>query len=233
MFLDVMWKFNFGNTRETCIEITGTENRVSTTEPPYDIIREQWVLVANELAPVAHVWFEGLDQLPIYLQMGHNKHWIRRIVFYVYEEVDWAGRYDKVRKWIQLNMANVEKVDVVNVCVHESAHCWVNANKDTIEYKKFAEAVKSHIGNKVIDYYTRTRKLQNMLKKNPDGFVNEIHSILATFKHGKTTGFAGTEALVSDEKRTPEMVNNFKTFAKYFDVLHPETPTNKAWTELI
>ena len=225
-----MWKYH---PEETCIEITGTEDLVSTTNPPYTIDRSNWVKVAYKLAPIAHEWFEGLDKSPEYLQMGHNKHWIRRIVFYVYPSVDWAGRYHKGHKWIQLNMAAIEAGDVVNVCVHESAHCWVNANKDTIEYKKFEEAVKSHTGKKVIDYYSRSRKLQNMLKKHPERFVNEIHSILATFKHGKTTGFAGTDALVSDEKRTKEEIDNFKAFAKYYDELHPEKPTNKAWTELI
>jgi hypothetical protein len=79
-----------------------------------------------------------------------------------------------------------------------------------------------------IDYYSRGRKLQGYKTRTPIRFVNEIHSILAALKHGLTHA----QELVQDENRTEDEIKYFGKYAKAFDILHPEKPTNKTWTAM-
>ena len=220
-----MWKYH---PEQTCIEITGTEDLLSTTNPPYTIDRSNWVKVAYKLAPIAHEWFEGLDKVPEWLQIGHSKRYVRRIVTYVYdsESTRWAGQYSHGIRTVRLNVARLDPVDVVDTCVHEIAHCFFHNNKESIKMAEFVKVVMSDMHS--IDYYSRGRKLQGYKRKTPIRFVNEIHSILAALKHGLTHA----QELVQDENRTKDEIKYFGKYAEAFDILHPEKPTNKTWTAM-
>jgi hypothetical protein len=214
---------------ETCVEMTGTDDRVLFDG---SIVRMgHWVAPSKEVADIAHTWFEDLETTPEFLHLGHNRRFVKRIVTYVYPSVSWAGQFQESKRIVRLNVAKLSIDNVVCVCVHEIAHAWKHARQDTTEYKEFEEAILADLGS--IDYYSRGRKLQNMMKKNPSGFVNEIHSIISALKYGNETGDASLQNLEADERRTPEEIKRFKKYAVDFDKLHPDKATNKRYTHAI
>ena len=218
-----MYKLHDG---ETCIEVTGTQDRVTRDG---DIIRmSYWIAPSNEIATIAHEWFEDLKTVPEWLQIGHNKRYVRRIVTYVYDSPStrWSGQYSHELRTVRLNVARLDPADVVDTCTHEIAHCFFHNHKDSIELAEFVRVVMSDMHS--IDYYSRGRKLQGYKRKEPIRFVNEIHSILAALKHGLTHA----QELAEDENRTKDEIKYFGKYAEAFDILHPEQPTNKTWTEL-
>ena len=211
---------------ETCIEMTGTQDRVTRDG---DIIRmSHWIAPSREIATIAHEWFEDLTKMPEWLQIGHNKRYVRRIVTYVYpsESTKWAGQYAHAIRTVRLNVARLDPVDVVDTCVHEMAHCFFHNNTTNPMLAEFVKVVMSDMHS--IDYYSRGRKLQGYKRRTPIRFVNEIHSILSALKHGLTHA----QNLVQDENRTKDEIKYFGKYAKAFDIIHPEKPTNKTWTAL-
>ena len=218
-----MYKLHDG---ETCIEVTGTQDRVNQFG---DIIRmSHWIAPSREIATIAHEWFEDLTKMPEWLQIGHNKRYVRRIVTYVYpsESTKWAGQYAHAIRTVRLNVARLDPVDVVDTCVHEMAHCFFHNNTTNPILAEFVKVVMSDMHS--IDYYSRGRKLQAYKKRTPIRFVNEIHSILTALKHGLTHA----QNLVQDESRTKDEIKYFGKYAEAFDKLHPEKPTNKTWTAM-
>ena len=215
------------HTGETTIEMTGTQDRVNQFG---DIIRmSQWIEPSMQVAKIAHTWFEDLDNVPSWLHIQHNKRYVRRIVTYVYdsESTKWSGQYHHAIKTIRLNVARLNNEDVVDVCVHETAHCFFHNNKENVKLAEFVKVVMNDLG--AIDHYSRGRKLQGYKRKTPIQFVNEIHSILASLKHGLNSA----QELEQDENRTQKEIEQFKKYAVAFDKLHPEKPTNKLWVKMM
>lgn len=212
---------------ETCIEMTGTQDRVNQFG---DIIRmSQWIKPSEEVAKIAHTWFEDLKNVPEWLQLGHSKRYVRRIVTYVYpsESTKWAGQYSHAIRTVRLNIARLDNKDVVDVCVHEIAHCFFHNNKENVKLAEFVKVVLNDLG--AIDHYSRGRKLQGYKRKTPIKFVNEIHSILSALKHGLNSA----QELEQDENRTKAEIEHFKKYAEAFDKVHTEKPTNKLWVKMM
>ena len=215
------------HTGETTIEMTGTQDRVNQFG---DIIRmSQWIEPSMQVAKIAHTWFEDLDNVPSWLHIQHNKRYVRRIVTYVYDSdsTRWSGQYHHAIKTIKLNVAQLNNEDVVDVCVHETAHCFFHNNKENVKLAEFVKVVMNDLG--AIDHYSRGRKLQGYKRKTPIRFVNEIHSILASLKHGLNSA----QELEQDENRTQKEIEQFKKYAVAFDKLHTEKPTNKLWVKMM
>ena len=215
------------HTGETTIEMTGTQDRVNQFG---DIIRmSQWIEPSMQVAKIAHTWFEDLDNVPSWLHIQHNKRYVRRIVTYVYDSdsTRWSGQYHHAIKTIKLNVAQLNNEDVVDVCVHETAHCFFHNNKESVKLAEFVKVVMNDLG--AIDHYSRGRKLQGYKRKTPIKFVNEIHSILASLKHGLNSA----QELEQDENRTQKEIEHFKKYAVAFDKLHTEKPTNKLWVKMM
>ena len=220
---------------ETCIEITGTEDRAVTDSmiAKYGYAKDavismkHWIAPSNEIATIAHEWNED-NEKPEWLKLGHSRRYIRRIVTYVYdsESTKWSGQYAHAIRTMRLNVARLDPADVVDTCVHEIAHCFFHNNTTNPMLAEFVKVVMSDMHS--IDYYSRGRKLQGYKKRNPIRFVNEIHSILSALKHGLTHA----QNLVQDENRTKDEIKYFGKYAKAFDIIHPEKPTNKTWTAL-
>ena len=214
---------------ETCIEITGTEDRVKLDDDglPFIEDRSHWIAPSNEIAAIAHEWNED-EEKPEWLKLGHSRRYIRRIVTYVYdsESTRWSGQYAHAIRTMRLNVARLDPVDVVDTCVHEIAHCFFHNNTTNLMLGEFVKVVMSDMHS--IDYYSRGRKLQGYKRRTPIRFVNEIHSILSALKHGLTHA----DNLVQDESRTKDEIKYFGKYAEAFDILHPEEPTNKTWTAM-
>jgi hypothetical protein len=211
---------------ETCIEMTGTQDRVNQFG---DIIRmSQWIAPSNEVAKIAHTWFEDLKTVPEWLQIGHNKRYVRRIVTHVYdsESTRWSGQYSHAIRTVRLNVARLDPIDVIDTCTHEIAHCFFHNNTKNPLMVKFIKVVMNDLG--AIDHYSRGRKLQGYKRKTPIKFVNEIHSILAALKHGLNSA----QELEQDENRTKAEIEHFKKYAAAFDKVHTEKPTNKNWVKM-
>ena len=220
---------------ETCIEITGTEDRAVTDSmiAKYGYAKDavismkHWIAPSNEIATIAHEWNED-NEKPEWLKLGHSRRYIRRIVTYVYdsEYTKWAGQYAHAIRTMRLNVARLDPADVVDTCVHEIAHCFFHNNTNNPMLAEFVKVVMSDMHS--IDYYSRARKLQGYKRRTPIRFVNEIHSILSALKHGLTHA----QNLVQDESRTKDEIKYFGKYAEAFDILHPEKPTNKTWTAM-
>ena len=215
---------------ETCIEMNGLDDRVLSDGSIVDM--SAWIPISKAIAENAHEWFEALDDMPEWLNIQHTKRYVRTISTYVYpaESTRWAGQFDEANRKIKLNVAKMTLSWVKDVCVHETAHCWFDANIETNrDLQEFVNVIMSNLH--AIDSYSRGRKLQGYKRKHPMSFVNEIHSILATLKHGSETGECSIQALEQDENRTDNEIKWFKIFAKEFDKVHTEKALNKRWVK--
>ena len=188
---------------------------------------KHWRPISLAIAEKAHAWFEALDDMPEWLNIQHTKRYVRTISTYVYpaNSTRWAGQFVPRDRKIKLNVAKMTLEQVKDVCVHETAHVWFDANIDTNrELQNFVNVVMSNLH--AIDSYSRGRKLQGFKRKHPMSFVNEIHSILAELKHGESKA---TE-LDQDENRTKKEIETFKVVSKAFDKLHPDNrDTHNLW----
>ena len=229
LFLLYMFKYH---PDETTIEINGTADLVKLGYDgrPYIQDNSSWIIPSKNVATIAHDWFEDFDKVSDWLKIGHSKRYVRKISTFVYcsDSTTWAGQYVHRLRQIKLNVARLSLDNVINVCVHEMAHCWFHNNREDKALVKFVAFVLNNMHS--IDYYSRGRKLQGFKKsKTPIRFVNEIHSILATLKHGTKTGENSIESLEQDENRTEDEIKYLKMYAKEFDKVHPEKPRNKLW----
>ena len=188
---------------------------------------KHWRPISLAIAEKAHEWFEGLDDMPEWLNIQHTKRYVRTISTYVYpaETTRWAGQFVPSDRKIKLNVAKMTLEQVKDVCVHETAHVWFDANIETDrELQNFVNVVMSNLH--AIDSYSRGRKLQGFKRKHPMSFVNEIHSILAELKHGESKA----NELEQDENRTKKEIETFKVVSKAFDKLHPDSrDTHNLW----
>jgi len=225
---ETMFKIHHG---ETTIKVTGTEDRVKLdwNNQPYIENRSAWIEPSKEVALIAHARIEDIKNVPEWLTLNHHGRYIRHIVTYVYESdsVRWAGQYQHNVRTIRLNVARLPADNVVNVVTHETAHCWFHNNREALD--KFVKLVMKN--PQAIDFYSRGRKLRRMAKMNNETYANEIHSILATLKHGSETGECSLQALEQDESRTDNEIKWFKIFAKEFDKVHTEKALNKRWVK--
>ena len=210
---------------ETCIEMNGLDDRVLSDGSIVDM--SAWIPISKAIAEKAHEWFEALDDMPEWLNIQHTKRYVRTISTYVYpaESTRWAGQFDPANRKIKLNVAKMSLSQVKDVCVHETAHCWFDANIETNrDLQEFVNVVMSNLH--AIDSYSRGRKLQGFKRKHPMSFVNEIHSILAELKHGESKA----TQLDQDENRTKKEIETFKVVSKAFDKLHPDSrDTHNLW----
>jgi len=209
---------------ETCIEMNGLNDKVLPDGSIVDM--SEWTPISLAIAEKAHAWFEGLDEMPEWLNIQHTKRRVRTISTYVYpaNTTRWAGQFDPTNRKIKLNVAKMSLSQVKDVCVHETAHVWFDAHLPYRDLQNFVNVVMSNLH--AIDSYSRGRKLQGYKRKHPMSFVNEIHSILAELKHGESKA----TQLDQDENRTKKEIETFKVVSKAFDKLHPDSKDkHKLW----
>ena len=152
---------------ETCIEMNGLDDKVLPDGSIVDM--SEWRPISLAIAEKAHAWFEGLDEMPEWLNIQHTKRRVRTIsnLRLPTDSTRWAGQFDEANRKIKLNVAKMTLSWVKDVCVHETAHVWFDANIDTNrDLQNFVNAVMSNLH--AIDSYSRGRKLQRLQKKTPN-----------------------------------------------------------------
>ena len=180
---------------------------------------------------VAKIIHTAIEQMPTrapFLTDVQTRRYIKHIVTYIAPSVDWAGQYVHRMRKVKVNVCGTDLEHVIDIVVHEMAHCWYH-NAEFLGMDKakqeFRKAILADLGS--IDDYSRGRKLKRAMRVKPDHFVNEIHSIMTELKYG-TKKF---DDLVTDENWTLEEKQRLRRYIPHYDKLHPEKSTQRLWIE--
>jgi predicted SprT family Zn-dependent metalloprotease len=202
--------------RQVTVEITGHRDGMNAS-----------YLAHSELvAKIAHIAVEQMYKRADFLSEVNTRRFIKHFTSYCYPEVDWSGQYVHRQRKVKINARLTDIEHVIDVIIHEMAHCWYH-NAEFLKMDKakqeFKKAILADLGS--IDSYSRGRKLKSDMKKRSAHFVNEIHSIMTELKYG-TQKF---DDLVTDEDWTHEEKQRLQRYIPHYDKLHPEKSTQRLW----
>ena len=204
--------------REQTIEITGHR----------DGDNARFLKHSELVSKITHIAVEQMPNRCEFLSNVNTRRFIKHVTSYCYPTVDWSGQYVHRQRKVKINARLTDIAHVIDVIVHEFAHCWWH-NAEFLRMDKakqeFAKAILADLGS--IDSYSRGRKLKSAMKKRTALFVNEIHSIMTELKYG-TQKF---DDLVTDENWTHEEKQRLRRYIPHYDKLHPEKSTQRLWIE--
>ena len=212
-FLPLYMKYH---PRQVTVEITGHR----------DGMNAGYLAHSELVAKITHIAVEQMHKRADFLSEINTRRYIKHFTSYCYPEVDWSGQYVHRQRKVKINARLTPIENVIDVIIHEMAHCWYH-NAEFLKMDKakqeFKKAILADLGS--IDSYSRGRKLKSAMKKRSAHFVNEIHSIMTELKYG-TQKF---DDLVTDEDWTHEEKQRLRRYIPHYDKLHPEKSTQRLW----